>query len=158
MSASSAVLTPAVGGVFGVFSVMVVLVFLVRVSVPFARKRNTSVPHFSSMQQKIEDFSSTNFAVALATAIRDSGLSKRAFGQRVGITHTSINRYLTGGMPALDEATKLARFLGVTLDELVNGKARQPRPDAGVWRERALSAEQRLSAVKSGLSAMLKKI
>lgn len=110
------------------------------------------------MQDNNEHFSSSAFAAALSSAIRDSGLSKRAFAGAVGITHTSINRYLIGKTPALDEATKLARYLGISLDELVSGTRTQPGEHAGVWRERALSAEQRLAAVKAGMSELLKKI
>lgn len=110
------------------------------------------------MQEKTEHFSSNAFSAALAGAIRDSGLSKRAFSESVGITHTSINRYLTGKTPALDEALKIARYLGLTLDELVHGTKTTPGENAAVWRERALSAEQRLNAVKEGMSALLKKI
>lgn len=110
------------------------------------------------MQAKSEHFSSTAFAAALARAIHDSRLSKRAFSEKVGVTHTSINRYLTGKPPAIDEALKIARFLGITLDELVHGTRSTPGVDASVWRERALAAEQRLAAVKEGLAAMLKKI
>lgn len=110
------------------------------------------------MQEKSEHFGSSGFAAALAVAIRDSKLTKRAFAGAVGVTHTSINRYLTGRTPSLDEAQKIARYLGLTLDELVTGTRTRPGDHAGVWRERALAAEQRLAAVKAGMSELLKKI
>ena len=91
-------------------------------------------------------------------AIRDSGQSKRAFAESVGLSHTAINTYLTGRTPKLDEAMKIARYLGLTLDQLVHGKKTTPGVDAAVWRERALNAEQRLIAVKAGLNEVLKKI
>jgi transcriptional regulator with XRE-family HTH domain len=110
------------------------------------------------MQQKIDTNVSAGFSAALAVAIRDSGMSKRAFAEAVGLSHAAINNYLTGRTPKLDEAMKIARYLGVSIDGLLSGKKSVPGENAAVWRERALSAEQRLSAVKSGLSAMLKKI
>lgn len=110
------------------------------------------------MQEKTEHFSSSAFAAALSVAIHDSGLSKRAFAEAVGMTHTSINRYLTGGTPALDEAMKIARYLGLTLDQLVHGKKSTPGVDAAVWRERAIAAERRLEAVRAGMQELLKKI
>ena len=110
------------------------------------------------MQDKNDTNVSGCFAAALAVAIRDSGLSKRAFSEAVGLSHAAINNYLTGRTPKLDEALKIARYLGLTLDELVHGTKTTPGENAAVWRERALSAEQRLAAVKDGMSALLKKI
>jgi transcriptional regulator with XRE-family HTH domain len=110
------------------------------------------------MQAGSEHFSSTALAATLAAALRDSRLSKRAFAEAVGVTHTSINRYLTGGTPALDEAHRIARYLGITLDELVTGDRSEPGAKASIWRERAISAEQRLTAVKAGMTELLKKI
>jgi ribosome-binding protein aMBF1 (putative translation factor) len=110
------------------------------------------------MQQKNEHFCSNSFAAALAHAIAESGQSKRAFAASLGIAHTSINRYLTGATPALDEAIKLARHLGITLDELVYGSNSVAIMSDGVWRERAMAAEQRLAAVKAGMTELLKKI
>lgn len=110
------------------------------------------------MQPKTETIVSDRFAAALAVAIRDSRLSKRAFAEAVGLSHAGINNYLTGRTPRLDEATRIARYLGVTLDELVTGARTQPGENAGVWRERAMAAEQKLEAVKAGMAALLKKI
>lgn len=110
------------------------------------------------MQEKKKNFVSSSFSAALAVAIRESGMSKRAFGERVGISHTSINNYLQGRVPSLDEALKIARFLGLTLDDLIHGKKTQPSADASVWRDRALLAEQRLSSLKDSLGTLLKKI
>jgi transcriptional regulator with XRE-family HTH domain len=110
------------------------------------------------MQAETDSFVSSGFAAALAVAIRDSRLSKRAFAEAVGISHSAINNYLHGRTPKLDEATKLARYLGKTIDELVSGKRSPPSESAGVWRERAMAAEQRLTAVKAGMTELLKKI
>ncbi len=110
------------------------------------------------MQAKTSTIVSSGFAAALAVAIRDSRLSKRAFAEAVGLSHAAINNYLTGRVPKLDEATRIARYLGLTLDELVNGTQTKPGDTAGVWRERAISAEQRLAAVKAGMQELLKKI
>jgi transcriptional regulator with XRE-family HTH domain len=110
------------------------------------------------MQEKNDTNVSIGLAASLSVAIHNSGLSKRAFAERCGLTHGAINNYLTGRMPKLDEAMRIARFLGLTVDELVNGEQAQPRAGAAVWRERAIAAEQRLAAVKDGMTALLKKI
>ena len=110
------------------------------------------------MQAKTNTIGSIGFAAALAVAIRDSRLSKRAFADAVGLSHAAINNYLKGRIPKLDEASKLARYLGVSIDELVTGTRTQPGENAGIWRERALSAEQRLNSVKAGMIELVKKI
>lgn len=110
------------------------------------------------MQEKTDTFVSGGFAAALAVAIRDSGQSKRAFAESVGLSHAAINNYLTGRTPKLDEALKIARYLGLTLDQLVHGKQSTPGVDAAVWRERAIAAERRLEAVRAGMAELLKKI
>lgn len=98
------------------------------------------------------------FVANLAAAIRDSGLSKRAFAERAGITHGALNNYLLGRPPKLEEAMKIARFLGKTLDELLSGRETAPGQNAAVWQARALAAEEKLAALKAAMNAWLKKI
>lgn len=110
------------------------------------------------MQEKTDTNVSANISAALAVAIQESGLSKRAFADSCGLSHAAINNYLIGRPPKLDEALRIARFVGKTLDELVHGNSAPPAADAAIWRERAINAEQRLTAVKEGMAALLKKI
>lgn len=98
------------------------------------------------------------FVANLAVAIKDSGLSKRAFAERAGISHGALNNYLLGRPPKLEEATKLATFLGKTLDELLTGDATPPGEAAAVWKARALAAEDKLHGLKAAMGAWLKKI
>lgn len=110
------------------------------------------------MQDNSEHFCSNAFAAALAHAIAQSGQSKRAFAASIGMAHTSINRYLTGATPALDEAIKLAHHLNISLDELVYGTNSVVITNDAVWRERAIAAERRLEAIRAGMSELIKKI
>lgn len=98
------------------------------------------------------------FVANLAAAIRDSGLSKRAFAERVGISHGALNNYLLGRPPKIEEATKLAMFLGKTLDDLLTGDVSPPGDAAAIWKARALAAEDKLHGLKAAMAAWLKKI
>jgi transcriptional regulator with XRE-family HTH domain len=97
------------------------------------------------------------FVSNLQKAILDSGLSKRAFAERVGITHGALNNYLDGRPPKLEEAQKISKFLGLSLDQLLHGSEIVPANYADVWKARALAAESKLEALKNSMMELLKK-
>lgn len=46
------------------------------------------------------------------------GVSGRDLARRADVSHRAVARWLEGSYPSLDIAVRLARALGVTLDEL----------------------------------------
>ncbi len=117
------------------------------------------------MQDQNETNVASRFAESLSAGIKRSGLSRHAFAAEVGLSHTALGNYLSGRLPKIEEAMRIARFLGVGLDDMLTGHdpGKVPRPGSvsdqeqapygggEVWRERALRAEQALRAIKAAI-------
>jgi transcriptional regulator with XRE-family HTH domain len=108
------------------------------------------------MQEKINTNVLNSFSASISKAVKDSGLTKRTFAQKAGLSPAALNNYLLGRLPKLEEAIKLANFLGMTVDELIYGKASEPGESAAVWKHKFMETEKRLSGLKKSLASLVK--
>lgn len=59
------------------------------------------------------------FAVRLFKALEKSGMMQKEFADRIGVTQTSVSRYLSGDrIPKADLVACMAKALGVSCDYL----------------------------------------
>lgn len=65
------------------------------------------------------------------TRIREErGLTQKELGRLIGVAEATISNYENGKRePKLDKLVALADALNVSLDELVRGKEKEPRPE-----------------------------
>lgn len=86
------------------------------------------------------------------------GLNQVQLSAAADVTQSSLSRYLKGQQePRLTELLKISKALGQSIESLA-GVEPLERHDDGVWKVKAEHAEQKLAAVKSALSGLLKKI
>lgn len=65
------------------------------------------------------------------TRIREErGLTQKELGRLIGVAEATISNYENGKRePKLDKLVALADALNVSIDELVRGKEKEPRPE-----------------------------
>lgn len=109
------------------------------------------------MQQN--NSTNVHFASRLQQLLSEKGMSKSQLADIVGVSPTAIGNYCSGRIPRADELHRISRAFGVTMEEMLTGeRSKRAEPAAGVWKVKAEHAEQKLAAVKSALSGLLKKI
>jgi transcriptional regulator with XRE-family HTH domain len=108
------------------------------------------------MQEK--KFRNVNFSTRFRELLETSGKTQKEIAEVLGLSEGALINYKRASVPKSAELLSIARYFGVTMEWLLTGEGGAQTKGDAAWRERALSAEQRLAAVKSGLSAMLKKI
>lgn len=99
------------------------------------------------------------------------GINKRQLAIEVGVTPAAMGRYVEGRVPRADELLRISRFFKVPMERLLTGDAahdsdssvlREEPPQYGGstqdWRDRARDAEAKVEMLKSGMTALLKKI
>jgi transcriptional regulator with XRE-family HTH domain len=62
-----------------------------------------------------------SFGERLEQLIERKKVSRRTLASMSGTTEASIRNYIKGRMPQIDVAYRMAKFLGVSLDELISG-------------------------------------
>lgn len=66
----------------------------------------------------------TEFVEKIIRLRKEKGLSQKQLGQRAGIAQTTISEWERGNsLPDIEQANALAQALGVTLVNILNGKA-----------------------------------
>ena len=73
------------------------------------------------------------------------------------ISQPAVSEYLKGRIPSGDVLVEIAKALGTTAEALLSGETSSEPPGIGVWKHRAMTAEQKLEALKSGVVALVKK-
>jgi transcriptional regulator with XRE-family HTH domain len=109
-----------------------------------SKDKNIGIPIFASvLRREMADRTWTQEHVALAA----------------GVAQASVNGWLGGAIPRADALYRLARALGVSMEELLTGEkpAGNSAVDAAVWKEKAKSAESRIEGLKSGMLSLVKK-
>lgn len=100
-----------------------------------------------------------HFASKLRTLLDEKGMTNAQLAALINVTPTSVGNYCNGREPKSGELYRISKVFGITMEELLTG---QPGPQHGasdsVWKLKAEHAEQKLAAVKSALSGLLKKI
>lgn len=96
--------------------------------------------------------------------LEKSGISRADLIERAEISQGALSHYMTGKrMPATEEFARIARALGMSMDELYFGPEdavlrEQSAPyndEAAVWKKRALAAESKLAVVRKGMKHLL---
>ena len=85
------------------------------------------------------------------------GEDNTTLARAIDVTPTAVGNYVKGRVPRAEELLRLAQHYRVQMEELLGGTATTTTDDS-IWKHRALSAEQRLAAVKEGMQALLRKI
>ncbi len=100
-----------------------------------------------------------NFHSRFQDLVETSGLSQKDLAFALGLSEGSIVNYKRDRIPKAEELLSIAAHFGVSIEWLLTGQ--NPAPSQGsqsVWKLKAEHAEQKLAAVKSALSGLLKKI
>lgn len=72
----------------------------------------------------------TTFSGRLNRLRRERGLSQEDLADAVGVTRQAVQKWESGASrPDMDNLVTLARYFGVTLDELVTGQSPAPSPE-----------------------------
>ena len=108
-----------------------------------------------SMQE--EKSTNVKFSARLQTAAAEKKLDQASLARVTGITHAAINNYWNKGrVPKSEELHRLSCALGTTMEWLLTGQGVNLGDAIHEWKHRALSAEQKIEAMKSGLQGWLK--
>lgn len=67
-----------------------------------------------------------SFGERLEQLIERKNVSRRMLASMAGTTEASIRNYIKGRMPQIDVAYKIAKVLGVSVDELISGESTEP--------------------------------
>ena len=99
------------------------------------------------------------FASVLRREMKEREWTQEHVALTAGIAQASVNGWLGGSIPRADALYRLAKALGVSMEELLTGEkpAGAGVADAAVWREKAQAAERRLEGLKSGMLSLVKK-
>ncbi len=78
-------------------------------------------------------------------------MTQKELAQSLGVSEGAMVNYKRGRIPKAEELVRISSFFGVSVDWLLLGK-----DDGGVkedqsWRNRALTAEQKLDALKAAM-------
>lgn len=96
------------------------------------------------------------FSVRLHEAMEKQAMTQSQLAAASGCTQSAVSDYLRGRIPSGEILVSLARALGTTAESLLGLEQMEVAESA--WKSRALAAEQKLSAVKSSLLALIKGI
>ena len=109
---------------------------------------------------KVEKIGKPIFQKMLRRVMSENGWTQEHVALVAGVSQASVNGWLAGSIPRADALYRLTLSCGMTTEELLTGEraAGDASTEVERWRDRALSAEDKLSIVKAGLSGMLKKI
>jgi transcriptional regulator with XRE-family HTH domain len=102
------------------------------------------------MQEK--NSTNVHLASTLSILIEERGLDNTQVAQAINVTPTAIGNYRKGRVPRAEELFNLARFFGVSMESLLMGTAKPAKDDAS-WKMRALSAEQKIDALKTAVTS-----
>lgn len=108
------------------------------------------------MQEKKHTF--VNFSGRFRDLCENSGMTQKELAQALGLSEGSIVNYKNSRTPKADELLAIARFFGVSIEWLLTGENDVVGKGDSVWRQRALTAEQKLASLKTGIVAFFKKL
>lgn len=100
-----------------------------------------------------------HFASKLRTLLDEKGMTNAQLAALIEVTPTSVGNYCNGREPKSGELYRLSKVFGVSMEELLTGTV-GPRGGAAdsVWKLKAEHAEQKLNALKTALTGLIKKI
>lgn len=101
-------------------------------------------------------FKKLNFSQRFCDLLKSSGMSQKQLAVALGVSEASVVNYKRGQLPKAEELLRMAQFFDVSMEYLLTGDDHHEIPDAQ-WRQRAVAAEEKLTALKAGLHAFLKK-
>lgn len=99
-----------------------------------------------------------NFSERFRDLVENSGSSQKDLASALGISEGSIVNYKRERIPKAEELLAIAAHFGVTIEWLLTGDGATKAVSDSVWKLKAEHAEQKLAAVKSSLSTLIKKI
>ena len=85
-------------------------------------------------------------------------MTQEQLAAAVGVSQSGVNKWLKKAVPGSLELLILARFFGCSMESLLTDEQAADE-SAGIvaWKSRAMTAEQKLEALKSGVVALVKK-
>jgi transcriptional regulator with XRE-family HTH domain len=113
---------------------------------------------FTFMSRQQDKFTNLNFSTRFRELMDTSGKTQKELAAALGLSEGALINYKRDSTPKSHELLAIAQYFGVSMEWLLTGNQMDTERGDASWRQRAIAAEQRLTAVKAGLSAMLKKI
>lgn len=98
-----------------------------------------------------------SFRERFVELVESSGRTQKELAQVFGVSEGALINWKRGQLPKSEELHRIGEFFGVSMEWLLTGNGAVPS-NGEAWRERALSAEQKLEALRAGLLAFAKKI
>lgn len=95
------------------------------------------------------------FAARIKEAMDRQALTQAALAAIAGCDQSAISDYTKGRIPSGEKLVQIAKALGTTAESLLGVEPLSTAESA--WKSRAIVAEQKLEALKSGVVALVKK-
>lgn len=103
-----------------------------------------------------------NFSSRLMEAMSRKGMNQKELASMADVPQGAISTYCNGkGKPSSEVLYRLSKALSVSMEWLLSGEVpshRDPSREDEHWKDRALSAEDKLKRIKSALTGVVKKI
>lgn len=98
-----------------------------------------------------------NFSNRFRDLMDSSGKTQKELATALELSEGAMINYKRDSVPKSMELYRIARFFNVSMEWLLTGAGPGTAIGDSAWRQRAMSAEQRLDALKSALGTLLKK-
>ena len=102
-------------------------------------------------------FINVSFSVRFRDLLDASGKTQKEIATALGLSEGALINYKRDSIPKSNELLAIARYLGVSMEWLLTGEGRENSPQDSGWKQRAISAEQRVAMLKAAVTAALEK-
>ena len=102
-----------------------------------------------------------HFGIFLKTAMQNCKVTQAELAAQSDVSQGAISRYLNGkASPKAEELLRISRALNVSMEQLLTGTSQSQTQSSGDggWKERAMSAEQKLVALRELLGEIAKSL